>query len=588
MEYKYRYLHICPPSTRMMKGFIMMLNNHFTPSEHWILCRTTSTGEDGFTALFTNIINWKDLGKGKIRKLLGAQRAMTEAKNIVVHGFTFSLKWLTLMYFNRKQLEQKGIWVIWGVDLYNYHRTSGSRLINKIINHMEDKIRESCRTSVVVFPTDVAVFRRLFNDKKVLFSAPIGFSETSFSQWDEILAKRTEVTTKYPNAYTRPDRKVSIQVGHNAFPFNRHAEALAMLEPHKSKNILITMPMSYGNDYGNKNTNYGDDLMHLAYGLFPSEKIRRLTALMPLRRYYEFLGAVDVSILCAPRQNALGNIIPLLYMGKKLYLSDENPLFEFFKSKGFEIHNIKELYGAKYEDIIAPITRSYPNPWIKNCYSADGNAKRWEVVFGFSDGRYTKEEASTMMAEYDRQEELEIAEYLRAEEVKQEQENIEKKEKENAETIAQELLQIYGWLEKRHTEDEQKREEAKNRKDSWERRRLELVVKMEEERLAKIEEERLVRLEEEKAEEERLAQLEEEKADEEKLTQLEEERAEEEKQAQFKVREQMLRLKPRAELLERETRIEVEDHSLGISRNIDVTVKDRYVLVLEKKGNISK
>ncbi len=567
MEYKYKYLHICPPSTRMMKGFIMMLNNHFTPSEHWILCRTTSTGEDGFTALFTNIINWKDLGKGKIRKLLGAQQAMAEAKNIVVHGFTFSLKWLTLMYFNRKQLEQKGIWVVWGVDLYNYHRTKGNKLINAVINHMEDKIRESCRTSVVVFPTDVAVFRRLFGDKKTLFSAPIGFSETSFSQWDEILAKRAEVTKKYPNAYARPDRKVSIQVGHNAFPFNRHAEALALLEPHKSKNILITMPMSYGNDYGNKNANYCDDLMHLAYGLFPSEKIRRLTALMPLRRYNEFLGAVDVSILAAPRQNALGNIIPLLYMGKKLYLSDENPLFEFFKSKGFEIHNIKELYGAKYEDIIAPITRSYPNPWIKNCYSVDGNAKRWEVVFGFSDGRYTKEAASTMMAEYDRQEELEIAEYLRAEEVKQEQENIEKKEKENAEIIAQELLQIYDWLKKRHTEDEQKREEAKNRKDSWERRRLELVVKMEEERLAKIEEE---------------------KADEEKFAQLEEERAEEKKQAQFKVSEQLLRLKPRAELLERETCIEVEDNSLGFSRNIDVTVKDRYVLVLEKRGNASK
>ena len=567
MEYKYKYLHICPPSTRMMKGFIMMLNNHFTPSEHWILCRTTSTGEDGFTALFTNIINWKDLGKGKIRKLLGAQQAMAEAKNIVVHGFTFSLKWLTLMYFNRKQLEQKGIWVVWGVDLYNYHRTKGNKLINAVINHMEDKIRESCRTSVVVFPTDVAVFRRLFGDKKTLFSAPIGFSETSFSHWDEILAKRAEATKKYPNAYTRPDRKVSIQVGHNAFPFNRHAEALALLEPHKSKNILITMPMSYGNDYGNKNANYCDDLMHLAYGLFPSEKIRRLTALMPLRRYNEFLGAVDVSILAAPRQNALGNIIPLLYMGKKLYLSDENPLFEFFKSKGFEIHNIKELYGAKYEDIIAPITRSYPNPWIKNCYSVDSNAKRWEVVFGFSDGRYTKEAASTMMAEYDRQEELEIAEYLRAEEVKQEQENIEKKEKENAEIIAQELLQIYDWLKKRHTEDEQKREEAKNRKDSWERRRLELVVKMEEERLAKIEEE---------------------KADEEKYAQLEEERAEEKKQAQFKVSEQLLRLKPRAELLERETCIEVEDNSLGFSRNIDVTVKDRYVLVLEKRGNASK
>ena len=467
MEYKYKYLHICPPSARMMKGFIMMLNNHFTPSEHWILCRTTATGKDGFTALFSNIIDWKDLGKGKIRKLLGAVRVMKQAKNIVVHGFTFSLKWLTLMYFNRKELEQKGIWVIWGVDLYNYHRTKGNRFINKIINHMEDKIRESCRTSVVVFPTDVAVFRRIFGGEKTLFCAPIGFSEVSFSQWDEILAKRAEIAEKYPTAFTRPDRKVSIQIGHNAYPFNNHAIALSMLEPHKSKNILITMPMCYGNDYGDQQANYKDEIMHLAYGLFPPEKIRQLKDLMPLRRYYEFLGAVDVSILGAPRQNALGNIIPLLYMGKKLYLSNQNPLFSFFKSKGFEIHDINELHGAKYEDVIAPVKRSFPNPWIRNFYSVDGNAKRWEVVFGYSDGRYTKDEAYAAMEEFDREEEASIEEYLALDEEKQKEVRAEEEAQEQESIIVEELLQIYNWLETREKEDQKEREDKKKRREEW-------------------------------------------------------------------------------------------------------------------------
>ena len=280
---------------------------------------------------------------------------------------------------------------------------------------------------------------------------------------------------------------------------------------------------------------------------------------------------MDVSILGAPRQNALGNIIPLLYMGKKLYLSEANPLFEFFKSKGFEIHNIKELYGAKYEDIIAPITKSYPNPWIKNYYSVDSNAKRWDVVFGFSDGRYTKEEAYAKMAEFDRQEEEEVAEYLRVEEAKQEQENIEKQARENAETIAQELLEIHNWLEKRYMEDEKARKEAADKKEAWEHRRLELTAKIEEERLAKIAEEEQAA----KIAEERLAKI----AEEERAAKIEAER-----QAQLKAREEMACLKPRAELLEQETFIEVEDNSMGISRNVDVMVKDRYVLVLEKRG----
>ena len=240
-----------------------------------------------------------------------------------------------------------------------------------------------------------------------------------------------------------------------------------MLEPHKSKNILITMPMCYGNDYGDQQANYKDEIMHLAYGLFPPEKIRQLKDLMPLRRYYEFLGAVDVSILGAPRQNALGNIIPLLYMGKKLYLSNQNPLFSFFKSKGFEIHDINELHGAKYEDVIAPVKRSFPNPWIRNFYSVDGNAKRWEVVFGYSDGRYTKDEAYAAMEEFDREEEASIEEYLALDEEKQKEVRAEEEAQEQESIIVEELLQIYNWLETREKEDQKEREDKKKRREEW-------------------------------------------------------------------------------------------------------------------------
>ncbi|WP_352401544.1 TDP-N-acetylfucosamine:lipid II N-acetylfucosaminyltransferase [Synergistes jonesii] len=474
MEYKYKYLHICPPSTRMLKGFIMMLNNHFNPSEHYFLCRITSEGGDGFTTLTNNIINWKDLGRGKVRKFLGAVRAMKASKNIVIHGFTFSLKWLTLVYFYRKEIEKKGIWVIWGVDLYNYHRTNGNRFINAIINHMEDKIRESCRTSVAIFPTDIAVFKKKFGGEKTVFCAPLGFSKSSFEEWDAILEKRREIALKYPGAFTRKDRKVSIQVGHNSYPFNNHALALGLLEQYRDQNILITMPMSYGNDYGDRSANYAEDIMHLAYNLFPKDKIRRLAALMPLHKYYEFLGAVDVAILSAPRQNALGNITPLLYMGKKVYLSSDNPLFSFFRSKGFEIHDVKEIATTKYDDFIAPITRSFPNPWIKNFYSVDGNAKRWEVVFGYSDGRYTRDEAYAAMEEFDIEEDAAVRQYLTLDEEKQKEARAEAeiqereaitKEQENI--IAEELLQIYRWLEKRELEDQKKREEKKKRREEW-------------------------------------------------------------------------------------------------------------------------
>lgn len=488
MDYRYRYLHIGPPSTRMMKGFIKMLNEHFNISEHYYLCKMTTDGADGFTALCPNIINFKDLGKGKIRKLFSIVKMLKESKNIVVHGFTFQIKWLILLYLCREQLAKKGIWVIWGVDLYNYHRTTGNKLINALINHMEDKVREACRTSVAVFPTDVAVFKRIFGDQKTIFCSMLGFTQSSFDQWDALLEERAEKEKKYLNAFELDRKRISIQVGHNAFPFNEHGSSLTMLQTYREHNLLITMPVSYGNDYGDQNKNYVEDLKHLAYNLFPVEKIRFLTNIMPLHKYYEFLAAVDVAILPAPRQNALGNIIPLMYMGKKVFLSQENPLFNFFKSKGFEIYNVKDIAHMSYEEFVTPIKSSYPNPWIKNCYSLESNVKRWKVVFGYSDGQYSLEEAYSMMEGFDFEEEETTRRYIEENEERKRIEEANVLEKEMTERRQQELLQIYNWLAEREREDQELREKDVARQKKWQEQlnayRIEEEQRKEAERLA--------------------------------------------------------------------------------------------------------
>lgn len=481
MEYKYKYLHICAPSTRMLKGFIVMLNNHFNTSEHYFLCRTTSDGLDGFTTLHKNVINWKDLGRGKLNKFIGAIKAFKASQNIIIHGFTFSMKWMLLLYLCRDQLRKKGIWIVWGADLYNYRRKSGSRLFNMLVNHIEESLRISCRTSVVVFPTDISVFKRAFGEERTLFCAPLGFSEISFSQWDHILEVRRGIEEKHPGYFTSPDRRISIQVGHNAFPFNEHAKALTALEHYKENNILITMPMSYGNDYGeNAQEGYEKDTEQLGKNLFGPEKIRVLKGLLPLRKYNEFLGAVDVAILCAPRQNALGNIIPLLYMGKKIFLSKDNPLFSFFRKIGFEIHDVMEISTVPFKEFISPVKTAFPHPWIKNIYSIEWNAQKWEVVFGYSDGRYTREEAYAAMDKIDGREKQLIDDYLKNEGKREKKEE----DKKLQERVCAELMQLRDWLEKREAEDQKALAEKEERKAEWKRRVEEYVktIKSEEKR----------------------------------------------------------------------------------------------------------
>ena len=103
MCYKYKFLHICPPSTRMVKSFFLMLKDNFNLTEHYFLSRVQSSGCDGFTAISPNIINYNDLGIGKVRKFFALRDILSKSKNIIIHGFTFNIPWLIFLYFHKRR-----------------------------------------------------------------------------------------------------------------------------------------------------------------------------------------------------------------------------------------------------------------------------------------------------------------------------------------------------------------------------------------------------------------------------------------------------------------------------------------------------
>ena len=385
----------------MLKSFIMMLQIYFNLSEHYFLCRVPSEGGDGFTTITNNVINFNDLGNGKIRKYFALEKMFKEADNIVIHGFSFNIRWLTFLYLHRHYLK-KAIWIIWGVDLYNYVRTTGNPIKNKIINYIEYICRAACKTSVAIFPTDVNIFKKHFGNDKLVLQVPLSFNDVAFKEWDTLIQKRKEYLKN------NKEHMISIMVGHNAFAFNRHGEIILLLERFKEKNILLTLPLSYGNDYGVIKPNYTRDLQNLIKNLSMRDKARFLTKLMPKSEYYQFLANLDIAILNAARQNGLGNIIPLLYMGKKIYLAKDNPLFYFFRENGFEIHDVQEIASSTFEEFIEPIKTPFPHPWIKFFYSIETVAPKWKIVFDYNDGKLTREEAEISLAELVKKQEQEM------------------------------------------------------------------------------------------------------------------------------------------------------------------------------------
>ncbi|MFW5848068.1 MAG: TDP-N-acetylfucosamine:lipid II N-acetylfucosaminyltransferase, partial [bacterium] len=129
-----------------------------------------------------------------------------------------------------------------------------------------------------------------------------------------------------------------ILVGNSANSSNNHIEILYNFKRIDSNNFCIVMPLSYsGHD------RYINELIKVGKKLF-GERFIPIREYLDKEVYSQLLNQVDVAIFNHKRQQALANIIALLYLGKKVYIRKDISSFDFLDNKGlkvFEIDNLK-------------------------------------------------------------------------------------------------------------------------------------------------------------------------------------------------------------------------------------------------------
>lgn len=260
-------------------------------------------------------------------------------------------------------------------------------------------------------PSPVREFEKLINsmmfsderydpEKKYKFTMEMTKSNTStsFTYRRDVLPTATPaaVTTAAvkpdtaksdKNEETHEEHIVKIIVGNNAHHFNKHQQILMQLRKFRNQNIKLYIPLSYGNDYITGKKGYVESIKKYITNEYPDQKRTIMSKLLEQKVYTKLLTELDIGIFPADRQNALGNINKMLYLGKKVYLSKKNPMYDFYISKGFEIHDVEELKTTTYEKLIQPISVDYPNPWVKNYYSFEGSARLWQNVFDCMEGK---------------------------------------------------------------------------------------------------------------------------------------------------------------------------------------------------------
>lgn len=313
-------LHVCTPD-KFIGPFISLINKEFDQKEHqfWV-ARTRKSGQYPLGQASNTYIT----SKGAIARLSSyvlLLKHLHNADKVILHGL-FNIRVVLLLAICPWVLK-KCFWVIWGGDLYQYTKASGT-LRSRIKEPLRRFVIRRVGYLVTYIEGDVELARQWYGAKGSYRECIMYLSNVVDP---EIVADVTRNSDK---------NGLNILLGNSADPSNNHLEALERLLPYKDQDIKIYSPLSYGNqDHAAKVIAQG----HEWFG----DQFVPMTEFMPFEQYLEFLKSLDIAIFNHQRQQAMGNTITLLGMGKTVFMRSDVSQWELLDGLGIKLSDVAEL-----------------------------------------------------------------------------------------------------------------------------------------------------------------------------------------------------------------------------------------------------
>lgn len=128
----------------------------------------------------------------------------------------------------------------------------------------------------------------------------------------------------------------NILLGNSASYTNNHIEAIEMISQFNLGDRRIITPLSYGDE------KYKQYIKKYAY-LQLKDNFMPLDTFMDKEEYHKLVSSCSIVIMNHIRQQALGNIITMMYLGAKIYLDSRNPIYTFLSENGAFIYDINDF-----------------------------------------------------------------------------------------------------------------------------------------------------------------------------------------------------------------------------------------------------
>ena len=310
-----------------------------------------------------NVILFKDFEKKYSSK---------DFSSVIVH-FLNSRK----IRFINKYIDKKLpiYWIIWGNDLYNkllypkgfelydtqssyykkYKKSFFSDAFNKIINNLKTiKIEKfiSKRISYIVTDTTENDYEMLLKYYPKLKHIP--WKEFFYYPIDSVLSE--ELMQKWVDGN-------NIQIGNSASITNNHEYAMRPLSKLNLDNKKIYVPLSYS---GTKE--YRESVKSKGLEYF-EDKFIALEDFLPLEEYNRLMLSFSVAIYGNFRQEAVGNILISLYLGAKVFLPENNPVYFWAKKLNLIIFALESISQKDIEEKLDISSRNHNRNIILNLYN---------------------------------------------------------------------------------------------------------------------------------------------------------------------------------------------------------------------------
>lgn len=320
-----RIVHLCP-AEKFIPPFIDFVRKHFGVAEHMFIVW------GGDRSRYPIVCDARIIVIRSLVQLPRLVRIIQSAERIMLHGL-FNNRLNALLAVQTWVLP-KCYWFVWGWDLYVYQR----ELIWGEPPDLRWKISEFFRRRVI---------RRIGH----LVSAVRGDLELAKQwygargEWHDCLMYLSNLWVA-SSAENRSGRGLRILVGNSGDPSNEHLEVFARLSALEQQEFTVYVPLSYGR------ANYIEDVLEAGKRMF-GERFRPVMGFMPKEEYTHFISNIDVAIFNHRRQQAMGNIINCLGLGKKVYLRREVTTYRFLEALGLQVFDATKIDCKLLESQIA-------------------------------------------------------------------------------------------------------------------------------------------------------------------------------------------------------------------------------------------